>query len=360
MGAWFLASSLLFFGVTLGSGTSLRGLVEGLLLTPLKMPGVALLPLRLPTAGLLNVAASLILALVVVRLIQRGRLPAAFALVQGGYGLVGAVFLVGQAQLQFKYLLPWAWLALLPEPGVSGSSRPLAFSRVCLCLMVAWQSLQAYPIAGTQVMAATLPLVLVYTVCLAQSLRVAHGLGWLRAPRAHWAPRMAALVQALALVGLLAFFANWWCRLPEARRHYASLEPLGLKGSRLVRMDAETTELYRSLTAYLEAECDTFVTYPGINSLYFWTGKRPPTQLNSTGWGQLSHAQQEFILGSLQGFKRPLVVVVEASMKTWGLESAQVIRPLTRYVLEDCRPIKRLGRFLIFVPRLSEDKSRSG
>jgi hypothetical protein len=108
----------------------------------------------------------------------------------------------------------------------------------------------------------------------------------------------------------------------------------------------------------LRTECETFVTYPGIHSLYFWTGKRPPTQLNSTGWGQLSHAQQEQILGALRRSRRPLLVVVTAAAESWAQGVPEPIRPLVRSVREDWRERRRLGRFIIFEPKPATDFTR--
>jgi hypothetical protein len=155
----------------------------------------------------------------------------------------------------------------------------------------------------------------------------------------------------LGLVALLYLFANVWCRLGDVRREYTSLPALDLPGSRFVHMDAETAGMYRELTAYLEKECDTFVTYPGINSLYFWTGKRPPTHLNSTGWGQLSHLQQEQILMGLRQSRRPLLVVVAAAAQSWSGGAPPPIYPLVRCVVEDCREVKRIGRFILYIPK---------
>ena len=217
-----------------------------------------------------------------------------------------------------------------------------------LSLVAAWQSLQAYPIAGTQTTLATFPLVLAYGVCLSDALR----------ELALW-PRMASklsaltrstrvLSGALAGVALLFVFTHAWCKLPDLRREYARLLPLDLPGSRWVRMNEELTALNQALARYLSAECDTFVSYPGINSLYFWADKRPPTQINSTGWGQLSFAQQEKILSSLRTTPRSKLVVTEAMMQSWGTPYADPIRPLVRFVTEECLPVKRIGRCLIF------------
>jgi hypothetical protein len=147
---------------------------------------------------------------------------------------------------------------------------------------------------------------------------------------------------------LLFIFANLWCKLPDVRCEYARLPPLELPGSHWVRMNEELTAMNQGLARYLSAECDTFVSYPGINSLYFWADKRPPTQINSTGWGQLTHAQQEKILGSLRKTPKSKLVITEAMMQSWGTPYADPIRPLVRFVEEECRPIRRIGRCLIF------------
>src|SRR5258706_12814526 len=112
-------------------------------------------------------------------------------------------------------------------------------------------------------------------------------------------------------------------------------------------MDSESTEMYRALSQYLEDGCDTFVTYPGINSLYFWTGKRPPTHLNSTGWGQLDHQQQAQILSALRRARRPLVVVVAAAAQQWGPDPPGPIKPLVDFIRQECREVGSIGRFII-------------
>jgi hypothetical protein len=214
--------------------------------------------------------------------------------------------------------------------------------------MAVWQTLQAYPIAGTQTTLATFPLVLAYGICLFDALRDLARLPGMASMFSALTPSTRVLAGALTCVILLFVFINVWCKLPSVRREYASLLPLDLPGSRFVRMNEELTSMNQQLSRYLETECDTFVSYPGINSLYFWSGKKPPTQINSTGWGQLSFAQQEKILGSLRNAPRSKLVVTEAMMQSWGTPYADPIRPLVRFVTEECRPVKRIGRCLIF------------
>jgi hypothetical protein len=261
------------------------------------------------------------------------------------FALAGGFLLLGKSQLQIAFLLPWVWLVALPSVN---DDKSFGFARVFLLLVAAWQSLQAYPIAGTQTSLATLPLVLAYGVCLADALRELGQLPSMALKFSVLRPSTRVLAVVLSCVALLFVFANVWCKLPEVRREYARLLPMELPGSRFVRMDEEQTAMYQQLSGYLRTECDTFVCYPGINSLYFWSGKQPPTQINSTGWGQLTHAQQRHILTSLQKASRPKLVVTEALTQSWNEPYADPIRPLVRFVQDECRPIRRIGRCLIF------------
>jgi hypothetical protein len=354
----FLAVCGVMVGIVLWNGTSPGGLLDGLLLTPLKMPGVALLPAKLPDAVLFSAAVSLVVAIVVRAKAQERRVRNAVTILKAIFGIVGGFCLIGNAALQLAFLLPWVWLVAVPRVEIAERNPSENCSRVFLCLAAAWQGLQAYPIAGTQVTMATLLLVLAYGVCLADAFKALAAQGRFQEWFAPLTPRRLQFARALGVVVLLYVFLNLWCKLPAVRRHYASLPVLDLPGSRHVRFDQETTGMYRELARYLEKECDTFVTYPGFNSLYFWAGKRPPTHLNSTGWGQLSHRQQEQILGSLRLARRPLLVVVAAAAESWKNGAPPPIQPLVRSVQQDYHEIDRIGRFIVFAPRRAADTAR--
>jgi len=291
------------------------------------------------------------------------------------YGIAGSLCFFGHGKEQIAYLLPWIWLVLVPLPGDSKSIPVGSFARVWLSLTASWQSLQAFPIAGTQVATATVLLLLAYAVSLGDSITFlasifsrlrATGLPPIippylltRAPLSTQNPqrfeaaetRRTPTPKALALAALLYIFVDGWCNLPGVRAHYADLPALELPGSRFVHTDSEITVTYRALTQYLETRCQTFVTYPGINSLYFWTGKRPPTHCNSTGWGQLSYARQEQILAALRHAERPMIVIVGAAVERWTREIPPQISPLVRFIFEDCREVQRIGGFIIYAPK---------
>ena len=338
--------------VAMAAGTSPGGLFAGLLLTPLRMPGTALLPLPVPSVALASAVGAVAAAILVQRLPAGAARRNVVAGLKAGFAFAAVVLLLGQARLQLAWLMPWVWLVAVTAEEAAAADK---FPRALLALGAAWQGLQAYPIAGTQATVATLLLVPAAVLCLADVVRVLASSHKAVASFSAAKPQRLLLAKGLAACALVFVFAERWVNIGQVRREYDSLPELALPGSSLVRMDPESTEMYRELSACLRTECDTFVTYPGIHSLYFWTGKRPPTQLNSTGWGQLSHAQQEQILGTLRRSRRPLLVVVAAAAESWAQGVPEPIRPLVRSVKEDWRETRRLGRFIIYEPRPGGD-----
>jgi hypothetical protein len=297
---------------------------------------------------LINAAAALLAAVVVMLHQSNPRARLLVMVLKAAFGITGAFILIGRAPLQLAFLLPWVWLVAVPASRDEPASDREEFFRAFLCLASAWQGLQAYPIAGTQVTMATLLLVFAYAICLRDVWNVAITSPHFQKPAAAWPVNQKRLAGALALMGLFFLFVNVWCSLPAVRREHAGLRPLGLPGSTHVRMEDEIVQLYRDTSDYLRAESDAFVTYPGINSLYFWTEQRPPTQINGTGWGQLSHAQQEKILTTLKQAKRPRFLVVESMMRSWQPVPPEPILPLIHFITQECRPEKRIGRFIVF------------
>lgn len=351
----FLSVAGVLIGVTLATGTSWRGLADGLFLTPLKMSGVALLPLTAPVGVLANAALALAAAISFRWL--GGRANFVVTLLKGCYAALGLFLWLGEVQAQILWLLPWVWLVGSPVGDQDDGASQNGFARTFLSMAAAWQALQAYPIAGSQVTIATLLLVVSYVVCAADVWRELAARPWWRGLSAGWPAGRVRLAQAFMVLGLLLVFTNHWCGLRKAQAHHASLPRLDLPGSHLVRMEAETAGMYRALSGYLRTNCETFVSYPGINSLHFWSGRPPPTHINGTGWGQLSPGQQERILQALRESKRPLLVVVEAAMQSWNGEGPAPIRPLVRFVRQNCRPIARLDRFLVFEPLPTTNRS---
>ena len=77
----------------------------------------------------------------------------------------------------------------------------------------------------------------------------------------------------------------------------------------------------------LSARCRTFVTQPGLNSFYLFTGMEPPTRANTTVWMLLlSDAQQEQIVERLADAPSP-VCALRRQRRVYTT-------PLARYIEE--------------------------
>jgi len=344
--AAFTGVSILFVSVLLLTGTSLPAMVESLVTAPSKLGDLFSIPLRVPNASWSGIAALLSGLAVVSLRNQLSRFQPVLAVAKGLYGLLGTLLLVGYYNQELGYLWPWGWLVLVGIETESPAARRSAFARLCLGLQAGWQGLQAYPSAGTQAVVGTLLQVLVYSICLHDAIKAAAPWVVRRLPTP--TPRTAALLNTVLLAGLLYLFADRWCNPISARRYYRSVPPLGLRGCEQLRLPAEDVETYRTLTQFLQTECDTFITVPGMNSLHFWTGKMPPTYLNSSEIVLLNRNQQTQLIAALGKAKRPLIVVREAG----GIYSfTPDTGPLGKLISQQSREIRRIGRFRILEPQ---------
>jgi hypothetical protein len=104
--------------------------------------------------------------------------------------------------------------------------------------------------------------------------------------------------------------------------------------------------MYRWLAANLEASADTFITMPGLNSLYLWTGKEPPTTWNTTTWMTLFDSRkQERIVDRLKQFPNTCAVRNQEMTQKWlrGQDIAGL--PLVRFVNDEFRTMGSLGGY---------------
>jgi hypothetical protein len=345
----FVAVAVMFAGIAMFTGTSAAGLLDGLLLTPLRTPDIAILPLRVPNAAVGNAVAALLVAMFASATSGHARRDVVITLLKLCFVLVSSFVLIGRPSAQLMYILPWVWLVAIPGGnGVNQIVLATSFPRVFLALAAAWQSLQAYPVAGTQLAIGSMLLVVATTVSLADALVA------LRIPErictvtAHWRTSVADACESLAAIAVIAFFALVWCKLPVARRNYANLPKLNLPGAHLVRTDTAMVHRYQALAQYLQANCDTFITCPGINDFYFWTGKRPPTHLNPTTISILTARQQEQILAGLRRAERPLVVILESIVNDPGRRGSGSIRVLLEALRDEYVEVHHIAPFKIY------------
>jgi hypothetical protein len=309
-----------------GRGTALRGLLEGILIGPLRHPGAFFFAPDLGTDAFIAAVVGFAGALAFRWARRRGwteRFP--------GSAVTGAVQLLGGGVLwlaitdrlpmnPLALTPPFFWLALAgPRP----ESDSLGLRM--LAMVAALQTLHAYPIAGTQVAWATFLAIPVGAVALTDGwrrLRDALVLGGgVDAVRA----RMMGGALAVALIALTTIGAFATHR--QLATAYAQGVPFGLPGAEGIRVPAEQAALYQFLVGTLKARCRTFVTQPGLNSFYFFTGMEPPTRANTTVWMLLhSDTQQERIVARLADAPAP-VCALRRQRRVYTT-------PLARYIEE--------------------------
>jgi hypothetical protein len=263
--------------------------------------------------------------------------------------VVSSFILVGKPQAQMMYVLPWVWLVVVPRSNPDGpAALGATFPRVFLSLAAAWQSLQGYPVAGTQLAVGSLLVVVATTVCLVDALATLRMPERVTAIAARWPSGRVTLLQVVAAATLVCFFALGWCKLPTTQRQYASLPRLNLPGARLVRTDAAMVDHYRALAQYLEANCDTFITCPGVNDFYFWTGKRPPTHLNPTTLSILTAQQQEQIMAALRRAEKPLIVILASIVDDPRRRGHNSIRVVLQALRDEYVQVHQIPPFKIY------------
>jgi hypothetical protein len=332
-------------------GTSPHGLLDGLLIRPLGFPKSFWHVFGFSKFYLLGAwsAAALGVALACrPALLDRPAVRRTLDLARLGLFLVVVAGVAsGRTMELFLLALPWSWLVIVPYEGDDRAGEP---GRLALAGVTCLASLQVYPVAGSQLLLAVTPLGVVALVCLSDALRSPWLARLFPVPaRAGLAGTSVALVAAL--IGGLAV---------AARERYKHNEPLDLPGARLVRLEPAEARSLRRVARWLDDECDTFVTLPGYNSLYFLARKVPPTSLNTTDWMVLLDAdQQQEVVEALSARSRIRAVRIPALAEHW-LKNHPVGEPPLMKFINGFEAVERVGGFVLLAPRGHNGASSPG
>jgi hypothetical protein len=320
-------------------GTPFLSMVNALVIQPAKLGSTFSLPLKVPRSAFSAGLAAFGAAAMVQSRAKIEYLRVGIACAKAAFGVVGIFLMVTDYDRELGYLLPWCWLLLMPN---ESALETVSFGRVFICLTAVWQGLQAYPVAGTQVVLGTLFLPLAYAVCLHDAIKSLSRKTLFSRLQLHMKQGRRSLAGIITFAALLCLFAGRWCNPFAAWRYYNSMPPLGLNGARHLHLPPEQGESYRALTHYLQAKGDGFYTVPGFQSLYFWTGIAPATYLNIPEALLLNDEQQRRVIVSLRKAKHPIIVVNERTAPV--PESAG---PLGILIHHQCFEIARFGKFRV-------------
>jgi hypothetical protein len=368
LGRWLLAGMagfavafLAIFAIIVATGPSPADVYDGIVTQALEVRDVLVLQFQFPLAALDWSIAAVAAAVLTVRL-RAG----ATAVPRVWPGLLRAV--AGLAILfSVARVMPFgldpaagnpivlpivlAWVAAVPLAGARESAHK-RFLRILLPALALAESLQVYPVAGSQVGIAAVSFVPVAALCLGDALSELRAWG---AARGSLVPERVATIASVATIALAGLFALNSIVLPAITNAllYRDQEELPLPGANLMHLPAPAVETYTGIVDLLRRNhCTTFVGYPSTNSLYLWSGlEGPPPQLPNAWMDAFDPALQRRVVRELRASGRPCAVVSEerASMYLQGGAAEDLL--LVHYIFNDFEKAGQAGDFQLLVPK---------
>jgi hypothetical protein len=246
-----------------------------------------------------------------------------------------------------------AWIVAIPPAGSWPGAR-MRFLRVMLPALAVAETLQIYPVPGSQLGIAAVIFVPVGALCLGDALTELRAWSEARgfAALGGFGPIAAAAGLAAAAIFVLNVIA-----IPGVNKavSYGETPKLRVDGAQLLHLGPPQGEQYEQLVELLdEHRCTTFIGYPNVNSLYLWSGITPPAPVGPNAWMYgLDSAQQQRVVDEMRSSPRPCAIRNDelAGPYLKGLPPPQT--PLVKYVLNQFRPVATVGPFEFMLPKSS-------
>jgi hypothetical protein len=344
------------------TGLSPADVWKGMVTEALRVRDVLISPLPYPRAAVDWAVAALAASFLVVRL-----RPSAAAgpslwpgLLRAGAGVAIllvvthiAPFSVGpNAENPVVVPMALAWVAAIPPAGVV---EPAArrFLRILLPALAVAETLQVYPVAGSQMGIAATTFVPVAALCLFDALTELNGWSESRGSRAIGRLAIVVAILATALAAQLTLDAVLRPGLTAAVTYRHDLEPLPFPGATTLRLPAERVEVYAGLVDLLHRHrCTTFVGYPNLDSLYLWSGIEPPPPRPPGAWMKaLTAAQQQRAVDAMKASPRPCAIRSDVLAEAWLHGEPPPETPLVEYIFNGFRPVATVGEFSFLLPK---------
>jgi hypothetical protein len=335
-----LAFALAVIAAMAALGTSPAELWHGVVVAPLSHPFVYSAPAPTTALAATVSALSLLLSVVVLRLpesrLRTTLILGARLLVLGGFAYA-ATRNDGWTNLA-SHALVWGpastvWL-LLP---LTSTPPPLLRARGWVAWVFVWQSLHAYPVAGSQVgwgsVLAVVPL----------ALGVDEIGRWLR-PRWRWTP-------ALVAAGLAC--VSFFCFRPvvhNTRLWWDDSLPLAIPGATTIHPQPEVAKALTAINTTLVEDAGIVATLPGMLSFNLWSGRPSPIVANTTHWfSLLDNARQQASIQALENDPRAILVFHRGLINFLADIGIVPSGPLSDYLRRTFVPVIRLGSYDVCV-----------
>uniref|UniRef100_Q025S5 Glycosyltransferase RgtA/B/C/D-like domain-containing protein n=1 Tax=Solibacter usitatus (strain Ellin6076) TaxID=234267 RepID=Q025S5_SOLUE len=226
----------------------------------------------------------------------------------------------------FCYCVPFMWLILVgPDDETTRATR---IGRMALCFLAVFTYLYAFPVAGAQVLFASVPAAIAAIVLLRDAAsEIARAV-----PAALRANGLYRLAPALGCVVLIALFA---VDIYDGHRKYAGGVSLGMPGAARIRVEPQESAAYRWIANNVRS-CSALYSMPGQFSLNLWTALKSPTDLTAGNWaGLLDNGQQQAVVRDLSRYPGLCIVYTPELVKEWGRGQDLSKSPLARYIREE-------------------------
>jgi hypothetical protein len=245
-----------------------------------------------------------------------------------------------------------AWVAALTPTGM-GEPPYRRFVRILLPLLAIEQTLQIYPVAGSQIGISSATFVAVGGLCIAD------GLGQLRAwsARSGWSSAgfgAVATVASLALVTIIGFHSIV-SSAASGVIAYNERPALPFPGADRLHLAPPQGEEYAELVDLLkEHRCTSFIGFPNIDSLYLFSGIEPPKPSPPGAWPiVLPLDQQQRVVDQLRASPRPCAIRNDDLASAAWLHGAPPDEsdPLIGYIFNEFETVDSVGGFQFQVPK---------
>ena len=342
-----VGAAAIICGIVLAQGTSLSGLAHGVLLNALDQVDLMVgTPPPFPVNMLLYDAVGIaVAAAVAFDAFPRSRpWPTIGALGRIAAGVSIWVALTGTQEFALPVAL--AWVAAVPTS--HDRQTPAArFVRLFIPALAILQVLHAYPVPGSQIWWSVFLLTSLGAVCVSDGLtELGVSSFGLRLPNAR-----LATAGALGMA-IWVFLIGVAVPLRDNLDLYNSGTPVPAWGATRIRLGPGAAQEYGWLASTIRKRCDTFISMPGLGSLYLMSQETPPSWMIMGNWSfSLDAETQQRIVDQVKNVPR-LCAVRYPQLESWYVGTRSIPnRPLRAFVLNDFRTVDSNGVFDIMVRR---------
>ncbi|GAB5560749.1 MAG: hypothetical protein SynsKO_23960 [Synoicihabitans sp.] len=336
-------------GLTLATGSTLHGVLHGLIVGPLQHSDIySFAPNWRWGTVPLSVASIVSFLMLYFRAQRRGASPRSLiwcaAIIQIGLlvALVIWSFFIPSKIVAGTMTVLVGSLGWLLVGGFDTSSKPQHRARVWIALLLSWQFLHAYPVAGTQLTWGTFLWIPLLVAAASESARILT-----RAAADHIRTSRAIKTgYAVLCIALIAL------PLRRAGSYYRHAEPLNLPGAKLLRVPPGVGSAIRINAANAALNADLLYSLPGSFSFNLWTDLPTPNSTNVTHWVTLlSNEQQQRIVDQLTRAERTAWIVQPYFGEAWIESPLLADRPLIRYFKSNYRRELQVDGIELWLPK---------